>query len=61
MAEISENTPGDAVANPNALVNEYLLEHLAIYRELCELRRQASTDKLLFTGAPRLAPPSLTD
>ncbi|KAK3301883.1 uncharacterized protein B0T15DRAFT_442103 [Chaetomium strumarium] len=48
MAEISESKPtsrsGDANATqrlqPNTLVNGYLLEHLPIYRELCELRRQ---------------------
>ena len=37
---IDENTtPG---VRPNALVHEYLREHLDIYRELCTLREQAS-------------------
>ncbi|KAK4234378.1 hypothetical protein C8A03DRAFT_47266 [Achaetomium macrosporum] len=48
MAEISEykasSGPSDANATPNMQpkdpVKEYLLEHLPIYRELCELRRQ---------------------
>lgn len=43
---IDENTiPG---VRPNALVHEYLGEHLDIYRELRILREQASCNQLLY-------------
>ena len=32
---------------PNAPAREYLLEHLQVYRKLCEIKKEAST-KLIF-------------
>ncbi len=69
MAEISESktSPGPANANitprvqPKALVQEYLLEHLPIYRELCELQRQASTNQLLYAPGSPFRTPSPTN
>ena len=62
MAAISDVKPSPEPADADAtskmrsktLVQEYLLEHLPIYRELRELRIQASTGRTasLYLGHP---------
>ncbi|GAB1311777.1 Ribosomal RNA methyltransferase FtsJ domain-containing protein [Madurella fahalii] len=41
-----ETTPA---VQPNTLVKEYLLEHLQVYRELCDIKKEASTEPVSTT------------